>query len=141
MFFSNYVNFSGRSRRSEFWKVFLINFLIGLVAGIIIVIIGANTAVSYYSGSVTSLYGGSIGVMIVGIIVGLWNLVCFLPNLSILVRRLHDLSMSGWWALLMLAMIIPIINFLVAIAAIVLFCIDGKPETNEWGPSPKYVIA
>lgn len=88
--------------------------------------------------------GGLAGAGIIGIIVyallGIYSLICLIPSLSLLIRRLHDVGMSGWWALLLIAMLIPLLNFLVAIALLVLFCIDGKPETNKWGPSPKYIV-
>lgn len=145
LFFQNYVNFSGRSRRSEYWKVFLVNILINIASFLLVLILGAVIGVaSSGHGSGSGLMGGLAGAGIIGIIVyallGIYSLICLIPSLSLLIRRLHDVGMSGWWALLLIAMIIPILNFLVAIALLVLFCIDGKPETNKWGASPKYIV-
>ena len=33
LFFKNYTNFEGRSRRAEYWWVILANLIIGLIAG------------------------------------------------------------------------------------------------------------
>ena len=52
--------------------------------------------------------------------------------ISIIVRRLHDMGQSGWWALLL---IVPGANVALLLAALV---INGKPEANQWGLSPKY---
>ncbi|GAA0355781.1 hypothetical protein GCM10009092_20060 [Bowmanella denitrificans] len=72
-FFSDYFTFSTRSRREEYWMVFLINFVVSLVL---------------------SLLGGIPGLI--------YSLVIMIPSLAIMVRRLHDTGKSGWWALLML---------------------------------------
>ena len=54
----------------------------------------------------------------------LWSLI------ALAVKRLHDLSVTGWLALII---VFPTINwiFLVALAFI-----PSKQETNEWGPPP-----
>lgn len=70
LFFSNYANFSGRSRRSEYWYATLFNFLMSLIIGSI-------------------PYVGTI-----------WALVVFIPSLAVCARRLHDIGKSGWWYLL-----------------------------------------
>lgn len=54
-----------------------------------------------------------------------------LPALAVLVRRLHDIGRSGWWAL---------IGFVPIVGAIVLlvFTVSGStPGENAFGPSPK----
>ena len=146
MFFNNYVNFSGRSRRSEYWKVFLVNLLGGLILFLLTIIIGVVIGVSSSSyGAGPAAFSGLLGAGIVGVVLyGLlliYALVCVIPNISITVRRLHDVGMDGLWALFLIGTLIPGINIAVSVAQLVLFCIDGKPETNQWGPSPKYVVA
>ena len=64
LFFTNYVNFSGRSTRSEYWWAYLFNCLVSLVGYI---------------------------VPALGFIIGLGLL---LPGLSLSVRRLHDAGKS-----------------------------------------------
>jgi uncharacterized membrane protein YhaH (DUF805 family) len=75
--FSNFVTFSGRASRSEFWWWTLFAFL-------------ANIALS-----VTT---GAIGLPFIG---GLVSLALLLPSLAVSVRRLHDLDRTGWWLLIM----------------------------------------
>ena len=72
-FFSNYVNFTDRARRSEFWWVVLFNLLI-------------NMAIGAFAPAMS----------------GLFSLAIFLPSIAVGVRRLHDVGKSGWWYLLVL---------------------------------------
>jgi uncharacterized membrane protein YhaH (DUF805 family) len=83
---SKYAQFSGRSRRSEFWYFVLGNFVIGLLI---------------------SLLGETISTMLGG----LFNLAVFIPGIAVAVRRLHDTGRSGWWYLLVFTIIgiIPLI--------------------------------
>jgi uncharacterized membrane protein YhaH (DUF805 family) len=76
--FSNYVNFTGRAARSEFWYWALFTFLVGI----------AVDAVDYSMGS------GS------GLLSELWGLATLLPNLAVGARRLHDTDRSGFWLFL-----------------------------------------
>lgn len=97
--FSKYANFSGRAPRSEYWWwflfVILISICIWVAAGI--------------------LFAATKGIAIAGLMVGLLYLGLLLPNISVSVRRLHDLNRSGWWlglsfflSFLVLGMAIPI---------------------------------
>jgi uncharacterized membrane protein YhaH (DUF805 family) len=74
--FSNYVNFSGRAARSEYWFWTLFVVLVSIVCNIIDMVATAG---------------------ILGIIVGLG---LFLPGLAVSIRRLHDLDRTGWWVLI-----------------------------------------
>ena len=107
---TQYANFSGRARRSEFWWFYLAQVLASIVAGII---------------------DGILGVTILGVILALGLLI---PTLAVGVRRLHDIGKSGWWLLIGL---VPLVG---AIVLIVFACQDGQPGTNQWGPSPKYGV-
>lgn len=72
--FSKYATFSGRSSRSAYWWWILFYVLVIIAASILDS--AANTVV--------------LGVLV-------W-LGFFLPNLAVLVRRLHDTDRSGWWS-------------------------------------------
>jgi uncharacterized membrane protein YhaH (DUF805 family) len=103
--FSKYATFSGRSSRSAYWWWIL--FYVLVVIGASILDAAANT--------------GVIAVLV-------W-LGFFLPNLAVLVRRLHDTDRSGWWVLIGL---IPLIG---AIVLIVFACLDSGPP-NKYGQGP-----
>ena len=71
LFFVRYVDFKGRSRRSEYWWASL---AIGLLGSVI-------------SATVPTL-------------AGIWSLIVLIPSIAISVRRLHDIGKSGWWYLI-----------------------------------------
>jgi uncharacterized membrane protein YhaH (DUF805 family) len=108
--FRNYVNFSGRAVRSEFWYWVLFAILASIVAGLI------DLALFGIEGSspINSLVG----------------LALFLPGLAVSVRRLHDLDRSGWWILLGL---IPLVGIIILI---VWYCQRGTNGPNRFGPDP-----
>ena len=70
LYFMNYANFSGRSRRSEYWWASL---AIAIIGGIISAIVPE--------------------------LAGVWSLATLIPGLAICIRRLHDIGKSGWWYL------------------------------------------
>ena len=109
--FSNYVNFSDRACRSEYW--FWILFII--VAEI-----------------VTSFIDFAIGL---GVVTALFGLATVLPNIAVVIRRLHDLDRTGWWIFLGL---IPLIG---AIILLIWFCTRGTDGPNRFGPDPLAAIA
>lgn len=73
----NYVQFSGRARRTEYWVFSLISFIITI-------------ALSLLNENLATLY----------------TLAVLLPSLAVLVRRLHDTNRSGWWLLIALIPVI-----------------------------------
>ena len=116
---TQYVGFTGRARRSEYWWFALFTVLVGLVGT------GPDRVLGTTLGA-TSAGPGSIGV--IGIIV---NLALLLPTLAVAVRRLHDTDRSGWWLLIGL---VPIVG---AIVLLVFFVMDSTPGTNRFGANPK----
>jgi len=108
--FSNYVNFSGRAVRSEYWYWVLFVVLLSIVTNIIDAVIS-----------------GTSGFAILSTIV---SLALFLPGLAVGIRRLHDLDKSGWWTLLIF---IPLVG---AIILIVWACTRGTLGPNRFGPDP-----
>jgi uncharacterized membrane protein YhaH (DUF805 family) len=111
--FRNYVNFTGRAFRSEFWYWFLFAFLVSVVAEIVDLVLFPG---SFSSGATP--------------ISSLVSLALLLPGLAVLVRRLHDTDRSGWWVLLGL---IPLIGLIVLI---VWCCARGTLGPNRFGPDP-----
>ncbi|MGH6666077.1 MAG: DUF805 domain-containing protein [Pseudolabrys sp.] len=74
--FNNYVGFSGRAARSEYWYWTLFVIVASVVAGIVDAIIGL----------------GFIGAIV--------SLALFLPGIAVSMRRLHDIDRTGWWLLI-----------------------------------------
>jgi uncharacterized membrane protein YhaH (DUF805 family) len=103
--FSKYATFSGRSSRSAYWWWTLFYVLVVIAA---------------------SILDAAIRTPALAILT--W-LVFIIPNLAVLVRRLHDTDRSGWWVL------IGLIPLLGAIILIVFACLDSEPP-NKYGDGP-----
>tara|TARA_B110000003_G_C16404252_1_gene439564 strand:+ start:250 stop:618 length:369 start_codon:yes stop_codon:yes gene_type:complete len=111
---NNYVNFSGRARRSEYWYFILCYYIIAILAVVIDNTLGlANDLTGY-------------GFITLAVMLG-----HLLPSLSLVVRRLHDVGKSGWFYLIAF---IPIIG---GIWLLVLFCTEGTRGENQYGVDPK----
>ena len=124
--YRRYADFSGRSRRLEYWMFTLFQFLV-VVA---LVIVGAAFfGRSDPVGGIADDEGGSGMILIV--LVGLFLVVSIVPGIAVQVRRLHDQDKSGW---LILLSFIPYIG---GIILLVLMLIDGTPGANRYGPDPK----
>ena len=112
-FTKNYVNFKGRARRKEYWGF-------TLFYALIFAILGAFA----FTG--------------IGVILFLVVFVATLPpSISLTVRRLHDINLSGWFTLYMLIMLIPVIGEGIAIIiSIVIGVVQGSAESNKFGENP-----
>ncbi len=108
--FSNYVAFSGRAVRPEYWY-WVLFVLIGTAVGMLLDI---------------AIFGYQLGA---SPIKTLFELVTFLPSLAVAARRLHDTDRTAWWLLLLLTII-------GAIALLVWYCEKGTPGPNRFGPAP-----
>ena len=94
----NYVGFSGRARRKEYWMFTLINAIVGAIINVIQLILGLEfpfLSLIYLAATI-------------------------IPVIALCVRRLHDTDRSGAWALLYL---VPIIGWLVLF---VFACLEGN---------------
>nr|WP_241521944.1 DUF805 domain-containing protein [Staphylococcus delphini] len=167
LYWTNYVNFKGRSRRSEYWWVMLWHLIImipALFLGVVLMFIPIL---------------GWIVAVILFIAIGLYSLATIIPNLALTVRRFHDVGFS---------MLIPILSFIVGIiyniasaftqketlfedeatstnvsvvnefaflpswvaftlmaisiilslVTLIVCLLDSKEQDNQYGPSPKY---
>jgi uncharacterized membrane protein YhaH (DUF805 family) len=60
--------------------------------------------------------------------------------LSVAVRRLHDVGLSGWFVIVFgLMNVVPVIGPLIALAAY--FLVGGQPGTNRFGPNPRRIYS
>lgn len=129
MFFARYVDFQGRSRRSEYWWVALFNVIVFAVLFILAMVLGG---LNPDTGTM-----GPLGYVIIAIM-GLYGLAIIIPSIALFVRRLHDINQTGWIYLgIVIASLIPLIGLVASIAQIVIACIPGTVGPNKYGPDPK----
>jgi len=122
--YRRYAEFSGRSRRKEYWMFALFNVAVAVA---ITAIFGQTTYTQ--SGMFASAFTNVTGVG--GILLALFRLASFIPGLAVGVRRLHDQDRSGW---LLLLLLVPILGWF---ALFVLMCLPGTVGPNRFGEDPK----
>jgi uncharacterized membrane protein YhaH (DUF805 family) len=120
---SKFVTWQGRASRSEYWYFFLFNFLTLAVAALIDNVLGTSFKFTNPETGMEQSIG--YGYLYLVAALGL-----FLPNLAVMVRRLHDTNRSGWWYWIAL---VPLIGI---ILLIVWFCTRGTQGQNDYGSDP-----
>ena len=128
-----YSQFSGRSRRKEFWLFVLLCIAVSIVANIIDGILGMSGMFAGIYGPVTLLAA----------------LALVIPQWAVGIRRLHDTGRTGWWMLLGLLPLVTMVLSLTLglwflnifnLAGLVLlffFVLEGTRGPNQYGPDPK----
>ena len=106
---------SGRTTRSEYWLFQLYQLLV-IIALIPMITIAFNDSTDNIFAAILMLF------------VATWFLVNIIPNITILIRRLHDTSKSAWWLLLLA---------FANLGAFVLFIFTLLPSDgdNKYGPA------
>ena len=94
---------------------------------ILAIIAGVSTFVT--SSMATFLTGNPTGTL-VNVITGIWAVVAGAGNIMLMIRRLHDLDKSGYFAILAF---VPVIGM---VFSIYLFCAVGTEGWNKYGEDP-----
>ena len=113
---NNYFSFNGRASRSEYWwwilaqfiMVIPLSFLDGMVFG------WEYSDPTWFS--------------------NIFILAMILPNISVLVRRLHDTGRSGWWYFIAL---VPCVGYIILLVFTIM---DGEPHPNAYGEVPTNIL-
>jgi uncharacterized membrane protein YhaH (DUF805 family) len=134
-----YADFSGRSRRMEFWMFTLFRWIVfaALFAVMFAVLggIGALSEMASKAGGPTSAAFGSI--MSMGIVYFIVWLLLIIPYGAVVVRRFHDQDKSGWLGLLVIGSIIPYLGLIFTIVIWIFMCFEGTKGENRFGSDPK----
>jgi uncharacterized membrane protein YhaH (DUF805 family) len=109
------TDFSGRSRRKEYWYFSLFNCIVLLFLLLFAIPFSANEKPSMLPLGLLAAY----------------SLVIMVPGLAVTIRRLHDIGKSGWWYFIAF---VPIVGGLILF---VFTLLDSEPYANQWGLDPK----
>ncbi len=107
--FSNYANFNGRARRSEYWYY-------TLFYGIVLIALSVLALIPF-----------------LGVLIPLFLLATLIPSVAVCWRRLHDVGRSGLWWLISFVPLVGVILLIIWLTG------DSQPGTNQYGPNPKGV--
>lgn len=113
----NFINFSTRASRSEYWRFTAVTVVIGFVFTLLRFVFGHS-----FLGSLINLLSFA------------YTCVMFLPSLGIAVRRLHDINKSGWFWLIIF---VPIIGL---VYVIYLLAKPGDVGDNQYGSPTSYEV-
>ena len=137
--FINYFSFSGRATRSQFWYFFLFCILLYLCT-LSVSIEGFEEVISSADSSQES--SREILTYLLTSWFGLSVMITFIPQITLSIRRLHDIGKSGWWyvGLQIVPSLMPNVFPFQFIAIMTLFvfiyimALEGE-EDNSYGPS------
>ncbi|MCP4144436.1 MAG: DUF805 domain-containing protein [bacterium] len=110
----NYVVFSGRATRTEYWFFVIVNMVLIILLG------GMSALMTRGESDPTS--NPMFYVYIA------FDLAIFLPTLAVTVRRLHDSGKSGLWILMLF---IPLLG---QVVLFIMMLLGSQEEENRHGP-------
>jgi uncharacterized membrane protein YhaH (DUF805 family) len=133
--YRRYADFSGRSRRMEYWMFALFNIIVLLAAGGLM-LAGGLTLADLDESNVAEPNLGPL--FWVGAVAGvIFFLGSFIPGIAVTVRRFHDRDMSGWWVLGFAVLSnLPYVGLLASIVELVITALPGTRGANRYGEDP-----
>lgn len=157
-----YAEFSGRSRRMEFWMWQLFQIIVYVVVIVLMMALGGSAMMMAGNDPSAMIAAGGTFMLIFGIYL-IYCLAVLIPSIAVAVRRLHDTNRTGWWVLAplgpyilviaagamvaanpespglggILALIAMLAMLGLAITLLVFYVLDGTPGPNNYGPDPK----
>lgn len=155
-----YADFSGRSRRMEFWMWQLFQFIVYIGIVVLMMLFGGGAMMM---GDPNSLMAAGGVIFLIFALYGIYALAVLIPSIAVAVRRLHDTERSGWWILAPLAGyllaiiggvmaasspdapgvggIIALVGFVamfgLGLTLLVFYFLEGTRGPNKYGPDPK----
>lgn len=144
--YRRYFDFSGRSRRKEYWWFAVFTTIVAMVFAIAIIAAIFGTANVLIADPATLFRAMRPGMWVVVALLALFGLASIIPGIAVQVRRLHDLGVSGWWYLLFVVSGVILgeipkigegLNSLVSLGWIVWMFFPGTKGPNKYGDDPK----
>ena len=117
LFCTRAFDFKGRSRLKEYWYVVLANIIILGILALVSLLLDNCVPADFHDIFTAMSF--------------VYSVLCFVPSLSLGVRRLHDIGKSGFYLLMLF---IPIVNL---ILWLIWMTTDSESGENKWGPCPK----
>lgn len=119
----NFTNFNGRASRKEYWTFTICHLLILI-----------STCAFIYS---SYLLPGEYAIITVlsqfgYIFLLLYWIISLVPRIALTVRRLHDINVTGWFAILMA------FSTVGEVALMILALMPSKLENNNFAPRPSH---
>jgi uncharacterized membrane protein YhaH (DUF805 family) len=148
-----YAEFSGRSRRKEYWMFYLGVVLLYALLIVLLFAAGASGLSAATAEGITGLEGTAMVILAVMTLV--W-LALLIPGIAVGVRRLHDIDRTGWWLMAgygpyllgmagliggmpMAGSVLTLVSYAGFILLFIFSLLDGTKGANRFGEDPKQV--
>ena len=116
-YWKGYTDFIGRSSRQDFWVPILINLAVSV--GLLVAVVCSMTTTIVAS----NLLSSTVFCLFVGSLVG-WKLARLVPDAAVIVRRTHDVGLTGWiGVVLYIASVIPYIDLVAGALLVIIGCL------------------
>ncbi len=137
--YRRYADFTGRSCRREYWMyslfLLIVYAVLAVAAALVVRGVGIFSMTDMEQITVALVHTPLLW-LIIGL-AGLFSLVNFIPSIAIVVRRLHDMNVSGWWYLAYVGVsMVPYLQGMVFLGFMIFLCLRGTAGPNRFGPDP-----
>lgn len=122
--YRRYADFSGRSRRKEYWMFVLLTFIVTMVC-VGLMIAGGMALDETGQAAPGPLFWLGVALLVI------WGVGSIIPSIAVQVRRFHDQDKSGWMVL------IGFIPYIGGLIVIIFMFIEGTRGSNRYGNDPK----
>lgn len=115
-YWKGYTDFKGRSSQQDFWVPILINLAVNV--GLLVAVVCSMTTVV-----ASNLLSSTVFCLFVGLLVG-WKLARLVPDAAVIVRRTHDVGLTGWiGVVLYIGSFIPYIDLVAGVLLVIIGCL------------------
>lgn len=115
-YWKGYTDFKGRSSQQDFWVPILINLAVSV--GLLAAVVTSMTTVV-----ASNLLSSTVFCLFVGLLVG-WKLARLVPDAAVIVRRTHDVGLTGWIGVVIyIASFIPYIDLVAGALLVIIGCL------------------
>lgn len=115
-YWKGYTDFKGRSSQQDFWVPILINLAVSV--GLLVAVVCSMTTVV-----ASNLLSSTVFCLFVGLLVG-WKLARLVPDAAVIVRRTHDVGLTGWiGVVLYISSFIPYIDLVAGVLLVIIGCL------------------
>ncbi len=145
--FHRYFDFSGRSRRLEFWLFSLINLAITIAFGWLVYALAPEELSALLAKEELSaaeeeqfghLFFQDSAIFLLTVTYITYSLFILIPSIAISVRRLHDLNLTGWlYVGFALLTAVPILGLLAPLLFVIVMLLPGSSGANAYGDDPR----
>lgn len=130
--YRRYFDFSGRSRRTEYWMFLLLGVILQALA-FMLLLSGDYSTRDISTPGAAATETSSLPAIGLAILV-IYALVSFIPGIAVQVRRFHDQNRSGWFSL------IGLVPFIGGPIVVIFMCLNGSTGPNRFGSDPRSLV-